>query len=160
MAIYVVFEPRGEQKASIDARFVRDGFAFLAFLLPPLWFLYYRLWPEALLVLVVIALLAALATEPAIGEAGPGLALLFAVAMGLEANALRMAGLRRRGWREREVIEAAERAEAEIRYFTDADRPGESEPGEPPRAHSEAAVRLQRARPHPALGLLSYPGGR
>ena len=39
-----------------DLAFVRDGFSFLAFLLPPLWLLWHRLWIEAVLAFAVLML--------------------------------------------------------------------------------------------------------
>ena len=52
MASYVVMEPPGASRndAAAGAVLVRDGFSFLAFLLPPLWLLWHRLWIEAALV--------------------------------------------------------------------------------------------------------------
>ena len=43
-----------------DAAFIRDGFSFLAFLLPPLWLLWHRLWIEAALALAALVLAAGL----------------------------------------------------------------------------------------------------
>ena len=41
MASWIVMEPAGSGRAgnATDAAFVRDGFSFLAFLVPPLWLL-------------------------------------------------------------------------------------------------------------------------
>jgi len=48
MAVYTVHEPpmKAEQSQPDPERFVfvRDGFSFWAFLLPPLWMLWHRLW--------------------------------------------------------------------------------------------------------------------
>ena len=46
---------RGRQRRRRRAVFVRDGFSWLAFLLPPLWLLWHRLWLEAALVVVAVA---------------------------------------------------------------------------------------------------------
>ena len=52
MAVYVVMEPPGASRndAASGAVLVRDAFSVLAFLLPPLWLLWHRLWIEAALV--------------------------------------------------------------------------------------------------------------
>ena len=54
MASYVVMVPPAGQgnRPDLDAAFVRDGFAFLAFFLPVLWLLWHRLWVEAVAALV------------------------------------------------------------------------------------------------------------
>ena len=46
MASYVVMEP--PEGGPEQAILVRDGFALLAFIMPFLWFLWHRMWLEAL----------------------------------------------------------------------------------------------------------------
>jgi hypothetical protein len=162
MASFVVLEPRGGGHAepTAGAVFVRDGFRFLGFLLPPLWLLANRLWLEALLVFALGLCLAALAESLGLGLVAPAFSLLLGLYVGLEGPGLKIAALRRRGWAERGVIEADNAAEAEIRYYADVTaveaRPGAADsPWTPP-----ASALRPGLRPVPALGLLGYPGGR
>lgn len=113
MAAYVAMEPAdGDGEGTV---FVRDGFTFFAFLVPVLWFLRHRMWIEALLAL---ALTLALGSLDALGGmGGPLISLLASLLIGLEAPSLRLWSLRRRGWRERGVVEAQGLADAETRFF-------------------------------------------
>ena len=156
MAAYVVMEPpaRQSQDARDRAVFIRDGFSLLAFLVPPLWLLWHRLWIEALLALGLSVTLAALGEAVGLGLLAAGLSLLVSVYVGLEGPALRLAALRRRGWLETGLIEAGSRDEAEIRLFAGA------EPQAAPQAPHAAlpAGAPRQVRQGPALGLLDYPG--
>src|SRR6185312_13240144 len=118
MASYVIFEPPGAMRPE-DAVLVRDGFHWLAFIVPFFWFLWHRLWLEAGLVFAAMAGLAALeGVEGMPGIVAP-VSLLLSLGLGFEAPALWMAALRRRGWREWGVVEAEGRNEAAIRYLAD-----------------------------------------
>ena len=162
MASYVVMEPPARtrqggtgQGGGERAALVRDGFHFLAFLLPAVWLLFNRLWIEALLVIAVSMALSGLGSMAGFGGAAPALALLVSLYVGFEGSALRLAALRRRGWREWGVVEADSAADAEIRYLAEA-LTGEDELLAPtPVAAGPAAP---RGAPQPALGLFSYPG--
>jgi hypothetical protein len=163
MAIYVVMEPPAANAAEAAERavLVRDGFAFLAFLVPPLWLLWHRLWIEAALAFAVSIGLTALGETAGLGFTGAALSLLVSIFVGLEGAALRINALRRRGWREWGVVEANGTAEAEIRYLA-GEEP--EEPAQPVVPHSTSPM---QARPFPsglasgpALGLFDYPGRR
>jgi len=157
MSTYIVMEPPrpNRSEASDKAVFVRDRFAFLAFLVPPLWLLWHRLWIEAALAFAVALGLAALGEVAGFGATGSLLSLLVSIYVGLEGPALRLAALRRRGWREWGAVEADDISDAEIRYLNEA-------------AGTEAAVgeeivrpvasSLPVARPAQTLGLVQYPG--
>ena len=113
MAIYVVMEPGGRADAAAGgAAFVRDGWHFFAFLVPFAWFLWHRMWIEAALAIGAALLLAALDAQGGFTLVATGLSLLIAIYAGLEAPALRIAALRRRGWREAAVVEAGSSADA------------------------------------------------
>jgi hypothetical protein len=158
VAIFVVMEPPAATaaEAAEGAVLVRDGFAVLAFLAPPLWLFWHRLWIEAILALAASIALATLGEQAGLGPLGAGLSLLVSLYVGLEGQALRVAKLRRNGWREWGVLEAGNAAEAEIRYCAaDADKQLMTEP---PRAIAPGADPLRPARPGPALGLFGYPG--
>ena len=159
MAIYVVMEPPAATEAEAIERavLVRDGFAVLAFLVPPLWLFWHRLWIEALLALAASIALATLGEQAGLGFLGAGLSLLVSLYVGLEGQALRIAKLRRNGWSEWGVLEAGNAAEAEIRYSA-AD--GEDEVAAPaPLPPPPPASMVGRSVPAgPALGLFGYPG--
>ncbi len=153
MASYVVMDPPG-RVGSGEAVLVRDGFSWLAFFFSPLWLLWHSLWVEALLAFIVLGLLAALGEMAGFGLAGSLLSLLVSLFVGLEGQNLRVAALRRRGWREIGVVEAGWLADGEIRYT--ATLATEPEPA-PPALVPDAA----RARPITtgmALGLSHNPG--
>jgi hypothetical protein len=157
MAIYVVMEPPAANavEAAERAVLIRDGFAFLAFLVPPLWLLWQRLWIEAALAFAAGVGLTALGETAGLGLLGAALSLLVSIYVGLEGPALRINALRRRGWRDRGVVEAANAREAEIRYLAGEEEPEEMAVEVPPLAPSGAP---RAASTGPVLGLLGYPG--
>ncbi len=159
MAIYVVMEPPGPTGSEVEtgAVFVRDAFAFLAFLLPPLWLLWHRLWIEAVLAFAVATALTALGEIAGFGLAGGALSLLVSLYVGLEGAALRLYALRRRGWHEWGVVEAASLDDAEIRYL-DGEEPSAAAAVETRPAVATLPMPGRPAASGPALGLLSYPG--
>ncbi|MCV0394661.1 MAG: DUF2628 domain-containing protein [Rhizobiaceae bacterium] len=163
MTVYVVMEPPSQDRRERveGAVFIRDGFSFLAFLLPVIWLLARRLWLEALAALVLIVGAGIAAGWAGLGQAAPLLSLLVSLYFGLESNGLRIAALRRRGWSEWGPVEARDREEAELRYA--AALAGEGAEEHPPSATpAPAAARPPSIRPSggPALGLFSYPGSR
>lgn len=154
MASYVVMDPPG-RTGSGDAVLVRDGFSWFAFLFSPLWLLWHRLWIEALLAFVAFGLLSALGEAAGFGLAGSLLTLLVSLFVGLEGQALRIAALRRRGWRESGVVEAGRLADGEVRYAAAL----EAEPPAPePRVLVPDAARSRPIRTGLALGLSHDPG--
>ncbi len=154
MASYVVMQPPGSGGSSGRAELVRDRFSWIGFLVPPFWLLWHRLWIEALLVVAAAIALAALGEVAGLGALAAGLSLLVSVYVGLEGPALRLAALRRRGWREAGIIEAGSRDEAEIRLFAVEEAPAAAQ------AHPAAVPALpsRPARPGPPLGLFDHPG--
>ncbi|MCX7302774.1 MAG: DUF2628 domain-containing protein [Hyphomicrobiales bacterium] len=154
MATYVVMEPPATDAAE-RAVLVRDGFALIAFLVPPLWLLWHRLWVEAMLALAASIALATLGEQAGFGAVGAGLSLLVSLLVGFEGQALRIARLRRNGWSEWGALEARNSAEAEIRYCA---AHGETA-NAPPRAIILPGTDPVRPAPSgPALGLFGYPG--
>lgn len=151
MASYIVMEPpEGDREAVL----VRDGFQILAFLLPVLWFLFHRLWFEAVIALAVAVALAIAGSFAGFGGA-PALSLLVSIYVGLEGAALRVAALRRRGWREWGVVEADSAVDAEMRFFAEATA---GHPAVQTRQQTSFAPAPARSPRGPALGLFSYPG--
>ena len=140
--------------ASADSVIVRDGFHLLAFLVPVLWFLFHRMWIEALAALALMMAIAAAATWAGFGAVAPGGSFLLSLLFGLEAPSLRLSALRRRGWRDWGVVEARSQADAEVRYLAEAC----SGPQDTPSAAPVSVA--PRPGPQPALGLFGYPGAR
>lgn len=160
MASYVVMEPppggRGHERQAV---LVRDGFHFFAFLVPVLWLLFHRLWIEALFVFALTLALSGLGSLAGLGDAAPILSLLVSICIGLEGPALKLAALRRRGWRDAGVVEADNVGDAEIRYLYAADRDeNRHEPSEPTATIAARPQAAPRRPSGPALGLFSYPG--
>ena len=101
-------------------------------------------------------IIAALGNFAGLGAVLPVLSILVSAYVGFEGQAMRLARLRRLGWREAAVIEAGSKAEAEIRYFSGS----YAEQTDPQPGHVAAppatASSIQAAGP--ALGLFEYPG--
>ncbi|ASV87142.1 hypothetical protein CES85_2604 [Ochrobactrum quorumnocens] len=116
MAQFVVLEPAGSQRSE-KAVFVRDGFYTLALVLPVLWLLLQRLWFEAIAALGVTILLGFAGSMLGISNAVPLITLLFSLFVALEGVNWKIAKLKRQGFIEKAVIDAADLEEAEIRYF-------------------------------------------
>lgn len=116
MAQFVVLEPVDSQDSEKTV-FVRDGFHVLALILPFLWLLMQRLWFEAFAVLGVSVLLGLAGSSLGISNAVPLISLLLSLFVALEGPNWKIAKLRRQGFAEQAVIDAANLEEAEIRYF-------------------------------------------
>jgi hypothetical protein len=122
MSIYTVHEPplRAAEALPDPERiaFVRDGFYFWAFLLPPLWMLRYRMWLVFLLYVVI-----AVGIESAMHYAGVDaggvliVQLLISLLVGVEASTLRRFTLARRGWKNVGIVSGHDRVDAERRFF-------------------------------------------
>lgn len=156
MASYVVMEP--PVRGSDDAVVVRDGFYFLAFIVPLPWLLAHRLWIEALAVLAVTLSVATAGSYVLAGPAGSIAALALNLFIGLEASSLRLAALRRRGWRDWGVVEAENRDDAEIRYLLRAEATVDLR-RDTGTIHDRGATPTRRDETisGPALGMLAYP---
>lgn len=154
MASYIVLTPP-DAEAGADDILVRDGFTWLAFLVPLLWFAWHRMWLWA-----AAFLLAGLAVSVVADRTDWGGTAIFALAMmalwaGFEAGAQRVAALADRGWIIRDVVVASGRDMAEAIWF---DRPRPAPRLTKGRKGAIAAPAARRAG-GPALGLLDYDGG-
>lgn len=152
MASYVVMEPPAD-RAPRDERIVRDGFHWLGFLLPFFWLIWHRLWIEAAVVVAIVLCLSLLTAQEGWAVAATALSLAVSFFVGLEGAALRLAALRRRGWREWGVVEAESVADAETRYLAEKTAPA-AEAGRPRAIVAAAPGPVQDGGP--ALGLLGY----
>ncbi len=122
MPVYTVHQPplRPNETAVDPDRFVfvREGFAFWAFLLAPLWLLVKRLWLALIIYVVAMAVLV-FALRFAGIAAGPRFLVLFLVSLlfGLEAATVQRWTLARRKWTQAGVVVADRLDEAERRFF-------------------------------------------
>jgi hypothetical protein len=155
MASWVVLEaPPGARVAEgRELVVLRDGFSFLAFLFPPLWLLWHRLWVEAAVAFAVLLGVTALEQMAGLAISAP-LSLLVSIFVGIEGNGLRIAAWRRRGWLEAAVVDAPNEDDAEARYAAseddaDAERPADRQPIVPS---------VGVPTPAPSVGLLLNPG--
>ncbi|MER9295860.1 DUF2628 domain-containing protein [Mesorhizobium sp. M0621] len=158
MAAYVVMEPPGRGEKADTTAFVRDGFAWLGFLVPPLWLAWHRLWIEAALAFVIMGLLSMLGEKLGLGLADSLLSLLVSLYVGLEGQALRISALRRRGWHEWGVVEAGWLDDADTRYALETDALADE--AAPVQRMVPDAARARPAQPGMALGLTHIPGRR
>jgi hypothetical protein len=101
-----------------DARFVKDGFSWAAFVFGPLWAFYHRLWFAGLILLAALAALAIVgeffALDP-LADAALGLAI--SLLIGFEGPDLLRKKLQARGMLERGVASGRSLAEAERDWF-------------------------------------------
>jgi hypothetical protein len=158
MASFVMMQPPASANSEPDTLpiAVRDGFSWLAFLVPPLWFAWRRLWVEAAVALAALILLNAIGVRLGMGTMASLLSLLVSLWAGLEAATMHIAGLRRRGYSEIGTIWANGRDEAELRFAASLDPGGEAIESQP-----APMPRPQPVRPHapsPAIGLVSFQG--
>ncbi|MBG6209090.1 hypothetical protein IWQ49_003759 [Labrenzia sp. EL_126] len=162
MSTYVVMAPpefgdlAGDPRESDRLLFVPDRFSFLAFIFAIIWMLVHRMW-LVLLGYLALTLAIELLSGALGGEAAGVAALTISLLFGFEAQALRRWSLERKGWRMIGIVDAANPAEAEIRFLNkeaslmaSADKPEEPEEPKPrpvrapivPRVGSERVVGL------------------
>jgi Protein of unknown function (DUF2628) len=167
MSVYTVHEPplRAAEAHPDPERiaFVRGGFYFWAFLLPPLWMLRYGMW-LVFLIYVVIAVGVENAMHYAgVGSAGLTLAeLLISLLVGIEASTLRRFTLAWRGWKNIGIVSGYDLEDAERRFFSTwvGAAPGKRvEP--PPTSQTPPVAPVPRVRQtSDVIGLFPEPGGQ
>lgn len=155
MASWVVLKRTRRPGAGPDLAFVRDGFSFWAFVFPPLWLLWRRLWLEALAVFAVLLAATALDTVGGMAPAASIVSLLVSVFVGIEGNGLRVAAYERRGWTADAAIDAGSVDEAELRYADEIDEDGDGIPDRYQMTPSPVPAGAAHAQP---VGLLLNPG--
>jgi hypothetical protein len=124
MPTYSVHQPPPGKTAAAPAPerfvFVRDGFHVWAFLLPPLWMLWRRLWLVLILYVAISAALAgvmyAIGMPPSVHIA---VDTLVGLLIGMEAATLRRWTLGRRGWQSLGFVVAEDEELAERRFFSE-----------------------------------------
>ncbi len=122
MTVYAVYEPPAGTKDLTERAeklaFVKEGFSWPAFFIPLLWLLYQRMW-----IVFTVLLLIYIGVSVAIGADSQAQALSFwinlaiSVLFAFEANDLREASLRRRGYRFAGTASGRSRTDAERSFF-------------------------------------------
>jgi hypothetical protein len=122
LVVFAVYEPPNVARDRIERAaqlvFVKDGFTWLAALVPALWFLLKGLWLELILFLSGATLLT-WGVESS-GAASPisGMLLLIAqIVIGFEAGSIQGTALERRGWRLVGIVTGANQDACERRFF-------------------------------------------
>lgn len=167
MTVYSVYEPPTQAPDLAEradrVAFVKEGVSWVALLVPILWLIYYRMWMElVLLILVYVGLQLAFGTD-AQGQMLFGWAsLAVSVLFGFEANDLRAASLERRGYRLAGVTSGRDRTEAERSFFRSwlprqANAPRGPERGHEPRREVEAAPSMPGGEGEEVIGLFPQP---
>ena len=165
VTVYSVYEPL-VPATDVIARadrlaFVRDGFSWVAILVPLLWLLYHRMWIESLVLLLVYIGLQHAFGGDAQGQAltawaGLAISLLFA----FEANDLRTASLERRGYRFAGVASGRDRVDAEraffVKWLPEQER-AQPVASPPPRRDTGAQAPRQRGEGEEVIGLFPQP---
>ena len=121
MVIFNVHEPPNVSANRIESAeqlvFVKDGFAWLAALVPPLWLLWKRMWLEFAIYAVATGLLVWLLTSAGATNLSNPLLLIIQIVFGFEAGALYSASLERRGWRLVGTVSGRNAEDAERRFL-------------------------------------------
>jgi len=119
MASFFVLTPRlrNGHEDHDNTVFVRDGFAWLAFILPIPWLLLQRLWFEAALVLAATVALSIVGAATGHSDMAGVVTALLSLLVGLEGNNWRAAKLERNGFEQGAVVTADQAIDAETAYF-------------------------------------------
>jgi hypothetical protein len=133
MAAYTAYLPPDGRAE--DARFIRDRFSLFAFLFPPFFLVWHRLWLALAAWLLAVVTLAVVGNAVSEGLAA-ALGFLPGLYLGVVGRDLVRARLERQGWREAGVVSAASLADVELRFF-----------------HAMSAAPVRKAPPPPARPL-------
>jgi hypothetical protein len=165
VTVYSVYEPpvaASDVVARTDRlAFVREGFSWVALLVPLVWLLYHRMWIEfVVLILVYVGLQLAFGGD-AQGQALTAWAVLaISVLFAFEANDLRTASLERRGYRLAGVVSGRDRVDAERAFFTKwLPEQERTQTVTPPPARRDTGARTPRSRGEgeEVIGLFPQP---
>jgi hypothetical protein len=167
VTVYSVYEPPTEAtdltERADKLAFVKEGFSWIALLVPLLWLLYYRMWIEFIvLLLIYVALQVAFGTDTQGQAMAAWASLAIGVLFAFEANDLRAASLERRGYRLAGVASGRDRTDAERSFFTawlpqQAKAARAPERGPVPRREVETARPAQRGEGEEVIGLFPQP---
>ncbi len=120
MHIYTIHEhgdtPAGERDP--HAKFVREGFSVPALIFSVAWFLYHRMWRDAILLAVAIFVVMVVVAGGDLGDIlGNALRIVISLAVACFAQDLRRVDLARRGYREVGVASGGNAEEAALEYL-------------------------------------------
>jgi hypothetical protein len=114
-SVYQSPEARGDQ----DLIFIKDGFCWLALVLPFIWPAWRGLWLVALSVLVLLVAVTVVVQAGWIAPlTGSAIEVVVAFIMAFEGNNLRRWTKTRRGWREVGMVSGRRLADAERAFFS------------------------------------------
>ncbi len=124
MPTYTVHEPPARDNETVSSperfAFVRDGFYFWAFVLPPLWLLVRRQWLALLIYVIIVAALGVVFTFLALGSTAQVLTnLLMALLVGLEAGTIQRWTFEKRGWKTLGFTVGEDTESAEQRFYAE-----------------------------------------
>ena len=155
MRYYSVHAPNNEFDSPDDYLFIKDGFSWPAFLVPPLWIVWHRLW-LTLVWYVVFVLVVAWAGRLLGENIGFWTAILGIILFAFEANNTLRLSLEGRGWDEVGSSFGKDITEAEARYFGSNPAPAADRNAVIARAAYTPEHRAQ-ATDEPILGLFPEP---
>jgi len=107
---------RKDAQAADRYVFIRDGWSWLAFIMPVLWLLWHRVWFVAVMFVIASATIALLANDPAFALAAFVAGSLAQIYAGLEGGNWRITSLLAKGWTGVATLSAETVHEAELRF--------------------------------------------
>ncbi|CAN1723570.1 DUF2628 domain-containing protein [Hyphomicrobium sp. 1Nfss2.1] len=121
MVIYTVHEPPNASANRLESAeqllFVKDGFSWLAALLPAVWLLWKRMWLELIVFIALAGLIVWVFTALGAPDLGNGILFAIQVLFGFEAGNLNSASLERRGWPLVGTVSGNSREDCERRFL-------------------------------------------
>lgn len=127
MAVFAVYEH--PSKAPDRTVFVKEGFAFWALVLPVLWALWHRMWVTAAVLVAVYGVIHLAVSLFALSDINAALLdMAVNIIFAMEARNLRIASLRRAGYREQALVMASSLYEAELKHAFEICKPRPHEP--------------------------------
>lgn len=155
---YYVLTTPASTDADRDTKFIRDGFSWLAFLLPLPWLLVKRLWLVALAAVLVYLATIFVAEQYRLDALPIAFSFVLSLWTALEGGHAQASSLERKGWRIERVIAADRLSDAEDIYFAGKTATARAEPEQPlPPLPARKAIASSDAV---ALGLIGPAGGR
>ncbi|CAN7632405.1 DUF2628 domain-containing protein [Rhizobium sp. LjRoot254] len=155
---YYVLTAPTSTGADRDTKFIRDGFSWLAFLLPLPWLLVKRLWVIALAAVLVYLVTIYIAEQYGLDALPIAFSFMLSLWTALEGGHAQARALERKGWQIERVIAADRLSDAEEIYFAGKASSKSSEPERPlPPLPARKAIASSDAV---ALGLIGPAGGR
>jgi len=118
MNTYSIYLPpdKQAQEDGSAVKFLVDGNAVYAVMLPPVWLVWHRLWWALGVYISLVAIILLLVTTPW-RDAALFLSLIPGLYLWLEGNELIAQKYQRRGWRFVGVVQGANEEDAELRYY-------------------------------------------